>query len=235
MKTTMINIFFVAFVSLIIIGCETIKQSTNQQKGVAVGATSGAVIGGVLGNNIGNKNNTALGAILGAAIGGVAGGIIGNKMDKQAAEIKTAIPGATVERVGEGINVTFDEKNPDGSQAGVYFANNQYNINSNAQLAILKLNNVFIEYPDTNILIEGHTDNTGSANYNLSLSERRANAVAAALLETGVSPTRITTKWYGESQPIMENTNDVNRALNRRVHFVITANEKMKAEAKQNQ
>lgn len=235
MKITMVKFIFIAFGSLIINGCETIKQSTNQQRGVAVGATSGAVIGGVLGNNIGNKNNTALGAILGAAIGGVAGGIIGNKMDKQAAEIKTAIPGATVERVGEGINVTFDEKNPDGSQAGVYFANNQYNINSNAQLALNKLNNVFTEYPDTNILIEGHTDNTGSASYNLSLSERRANAVAAALLATGVSSNRITTKWYGESQPKMDNTSDENRALNRRVHFVITANEKMKADAKQNQ
>ena len=102
-------------------------------------------------------------------------------------------------------------------------------------MALNKLNKVFIEYPDTNILIEGHTDNTGSATYNLSLSERRANAVAAALLATGVSSNRITTKWYGESQPKLDNTSDENRALNRRVHFVITANEKMKAEAKQNQ
>lgn len=235
MKITFVKFTFIALGAFVINGCETIKQSTNQQKGVAVGATSGAVIGGVLGNNIGNKNNTALGAILGAAIGGVAGGIIGNKMDKQAEEIKNAIPGATVESVGEGINVTFDEKNPDGSQAGVYFANNQYSINSNAQLALNKLNKVFTEYPDTNILIEGHTDNTGAATYNMSLSERRANAVATALLATGVSSNRITTKWYGESQPKLENTSDENRALNRRVHFVITANEKMKAEAKQNQ
>lgn len=235
MKITMFKFILIAFGTFIINGCETIKQSTNQQRGVAVGATSGAVIGGVLGNNIGNKNNTALGAILGAAIGGVAGGIIGNKMDKQAEEIKTAIPGATVERVGEGINVTFDEKNPDGSQSGVYFANNQYNINSNAQLALDKLNKVFTEYPDTNILIEGHTDNIGAANYNLSLSERRANAVADALRATGISSSRITTKWYGENQPKLENTTEGNRALNRRVHFVITANEKMKAEAKQNQ
>lgn len=207
MKITIVKFIFLVFGSLIMNGCETIKQSTNQQRGVAVGATSGAVIGGVL----------------------------GNKMDKQAAEIKNAIPGATVERVGEGINVTSDEKNPDGSQAGVYFANNQYNINSNAQLALNKLNNVFTAYPDTNILIEGHTDNTCSASYHLLLSERRANAVAAALLATGISSNRITTKWYGESQPKMENISDENRALNSRVHFVITANEKMKAEAKQNQ
>lgn len=215
--------------------CEAIKKSTSQQRGVAVGATSGAVIGGVIGNNVGNKNNTALGAILGAAIGGVAGGIIGNKMDKQAQEIKAAIPGATVERVGEGINVTFDELNPDGSKAGVYFANDQYSINSNAQLALGMLQKVFNDYPDTNILIEGHTDNVGSANYNLGLSEKRAKAVSDALLMTGINANRITTKWYGESQPKVDNSTDENKALNRRVQFVITANEKMKAEAKQNQ
>jgi outer membrane protein OmpA-like peptidoglycan-associated protein len=235
MKITIIKFAFIAFAPFILNGCETIKQTTNQQRGVAVGATSGAVIGGVIGNNVGNKNNTALGAILGAAIGGVAGGIIGNKMDKQALEIKAAIPGATVERVGEGINVTFDELNPDGSKAGVYFANNQYAINSNSQLALDMLKKVFTDYPDTNILIEGHTDNVGAANYNLALSERRAKSVATALLAKGVSDNRITTKWYGETQPKVENINDENKALNRRVQFVITANEKMKAEAKQNQ
>lgn len=235
MKITIIKFAFIAFTPFILNGCEAIKKSTNQQKGVAVGATSGAVIGGVIGNNVGNKNNTALGAILGAAIGGVAGGIIGNKMDKQAQEIKAAIPGATVERVGEGINVTFDELNPDGSKAGVYFANNQYTINSNSQLALDMLKKVFTEYPDTNILIEGHTDNVGAASYNLALSERRAKAVASALLATGVSENRITTKWYGEAQPKVENINEESKALNRRVQFVITANEKMKAEAKQNQ
>lgn len=235
MKITMLKFTFIAIGALILNGCEAIKKTTNQQRGVAVGATSGAVIGGVIGNNVGNKNNTALGAILGAAIGGVAGGIIGNKMDKQAQEIKSAIPGATVERVGEGINVTFDELNPDGSKAGVYFANNQSSINSNSQLALNMLKKVFTEYPDTNILIEGHTDNVGAANYNLALSEKRARAVADALLATGVSASRITTKWYGETQPKVENINDESKALNRRVQFVITANEKMKAEAKQNQ
>lgn len=235
MKITILSISFLTLSALLFNSCEAIKKSTSQQRGVAVGATSGAVIGGVIGNNVGNKNNTAFGAILGAAIGGVAGGIIGNKMDKQAQDIKAAIPGATVERVGEGINVTFDELNPDGSKAGVYFANDQYSINGNAQLALGMLQKVFNDYPDTNILIEGHTDNVGSANYNLGLSEKRAKAVSDALLMTGINANRITTKWYGESQPKVDNSTDENKALNRRVQFVITANEKMKAEAKQNQ
>lgn len=213
-------------------GCESIKRTSNRDKGVAVGAAGGAVIGGVIGNNVGKNGNTALGAIIGAAIGGVAGGIIGNNMDKQAEKIKTEIPGATVERVGEGINVTFDEKNPDGSKAGVYFATNKYNITDNSKLALQKLEKIFVEYPETDILIEGHTDDVGSDSYNYTLSRKRAEAVANYLKIAGVAATRITTKWYGETQPKVENNSDANRALNRRVEFAITANEKMKADAK---
>ena len=227
------SILFAAIIS-IVASCETIKNTSNQKKGVAVGATSGAVLGGIIGNNVGNKNNTALGAILGAAIGGVAGGIIGKKMDNQAEVIKAEIPGANVKRVGEGIDVTFDENNPDGSKVGIFFDNNKYNINSNAQLAINKFKKIFAEYPDTDILIEGHTDDIGSNAYNNSLSQRRAIAVSNALKNEGIDPSRINTKWYGESQPKVENNNDENRSTNRRVQFVITANEKMKAEAVKN-
>ena len=217
---------------LIVSGCESIKQTSNRDKGVAVGAASGAVIGGVLGNNVGNGKNTALGAIIGAAVGGVAGGIIGNKMDRQAEKIKTEIPGAKVERIGEGIDVTFDENNPDGSKAGVYFETNKFDISSNSKLALDKLIKIFAEYPETNILIEGHTDNVGTDTYNMTLSQKRAMAVSEYLKNTGVAATRIITKWYGETQPKVANDSDANKALNRRVQFVITANEKMKAEAK---
>jgi len=221
-----------ASVVLIISSCESIKQTSNKNKGIAVGAASGAVIGGVVGNNVGNKNNTALGAILGAAIGGVAGGLIGNNMDKQAEKIKAEVPGANVERVGEGINVTFDENNPDGSKAGVYFKTNDYSISPNSQLALKKLQKIFAEYPDTNILIEGHTDNVGSMSSNMLLSQRRANAAENYLQSEGVSSNRIITKWDGESQPRVENDSYENKATNRRVQFVITANEKMKEQAK---
>lgn len=219
-------------VILMISSCETIKKTSNQDKGVVIGTAGGAVLGGVIGNNVGNKNNSALGAILGAVVGGVAGGIIGNKMDRQAEKIKTEIPGAKVERVGEGIDVTFDENNPDGSKAGVYFETNKYNISSNSKLALDKLQKIFAEYPETNILIEGHTDNVGTDTYNMGLSQRRATAVGDYLKAAGVSSSRLIIKWYGESQPKVENTSDANRALNRRVQFVITANEKMKADAK---
>jgi len=233
MKNNLTNILLpVSALMLMISSCETVKRTSNRDKGIVVGSAGGAVIGGVIGNNVGNKNNTALGAILGAVVGGVAGGIIGNKMDKQAEKIKTEIPGAKVERVGEGIDVTFDENNPDGTKAGVYFETNKYNITSNSKLALDKLQKIFAEYPETNILIEGHTDNVGTDEYNLGLSQRRADAVGDYLKTAGVSSSRLIIKWYGESQPKVENSSDANRALNRRVQFVITANEKMKAEAK---
>ena len=197
-----------------------------------MGATGGAVIGGILGNNIGKGKNTALGASLGAAIGGVAGGIIGNKMDKQAEQIKTEIPGAKVERVGEGINVTFDENNPDGSKAGVYFATNKFDITSNSKLALDKLVKIFNQYPETNILVEGHTDDVGKDTYNMTLSEKRANAVGDYLRGQGIAASRLTIKFYGESQPKVDNLSAENRALNRRVEFAVTANEKMKSDAK---
>ena len=171
--------------------------------------------------------------IVGAAVGGVAGGIIGNKMDRQAEKIKSEIPGAKVERIGEGIEVTFDENNPDGSKAGVYFETNKYNISANSKLALNKLQKIFTEYPDTDILVEGHTDDVGTDAYNMKLSEKRARAVGDYLWQQGIPYARMIIHWYGESQPKVTNDSDTNRALNRRVQFVITANEKMKTEAKE--
>lgn len=233
MKSILTKTFYgILSISFLAAGCDTTRRASNQNKGVAIGGATGAVIGGIIGNNVGKKGNTALGAILGAAIGGAAGGIIGNKMDKQAEKIKTEIPGAKVERVGEGINVTFDENNPDGTKAGVYFATGKYNITPNSQLAIDKLVKIFTEYPETNILVEGHTDNVGSDASNMTLSERRAMAVGTELKKDGLAATRLTIKWYGESQPKGDNTTMEGKASNRRVEFSITANEKMKADAK---
>ncbi len=233
MKNIFTRTFLLAAgISVFATSCDSTRRMSKQDKGVAVGAGAGAVIGGIIGNNVGNKNNTALGAIIGAAVGGVAGGIIGNKMDRQAEKIKTEIPGAKVERIGEGIRVTFDEANPDGSKAGVYFATNKYDINANSKLALDKMVKIFNEYPETNLLIEGHTDDVGKDTYNYGLSQRRAEAVANYLRTTSIASDRLITKWYGETQPISTNTDAASRALNRRVEFVITANEKMKAEAK---
>ncbi|MBK8611305.1 MAG: OmpA family protein [Chitinophagaceae bacterium] len=232
MKKRIGNMFLLTAVTLLLItGCSTVKKANNAEKGAVIGTVGGAVIGGVIGNNVG-KGNTVLGAIIGGVVGGVAGTIIGNAMDKQAEKIKNEIPGAEVQRVGEGIIVTFNEKNPDGSQMGVYFDFDKSEITSNSARALDKLVQIFNEYPETNILIEGHTDDEGTENYNLALSERRAWAVGNYLKRENIAASRLTINWYGEGQPKVENTSDANRAENRRVEFAITANEKMKAEAK---
>jgi len=214
-------------------GCSETKKMSKEQKGAAAGAAGGAAIGGIIGNNVGKKGNTVLGALIGAVIGGVAGGVIGNKMDRQAEQIKTEVPGAQVTRVEEGINVTFDENNPDGSKAGVFFATNQFNITNNSKLSLDKLVKIFNQYPETNILIEGHTDNVGADAYNLSLSQKRAEAVGNYLKNNNIPANRLTIKWYGKTEPKVDNDTDAHRAQNRRVEFAITANEKMKADAKQ--
>lgn len=233
MKTIFAKIFIPATAFMLLVsGCSSVKKTNKTQRGAAIGTAGGAVIGGIIGNNVGNKNNTVLGAVIGGVVGGVAGGIIGNKMDRQAEKIKNEIPGAEVERVGEGIIVTFPDKNPDGSKMGVYFEFNQSAITSNSKLALDKLVKIFNEYPETNILVEGHTDDKGTDSYNLSLSQKRADAVGSYLRTQGIGSSRLTIKWYGETQPKVDNSTDASRAENRRVEFGITANEKMKAEAK---
>ena len=206
--------------SLLFTSCEAVKNSNNTQRGVAIGAASGAVIGGILGNNIGKGGNAALGAVLGGIVGGAAGGIIGNKMDKQAREIKTALPGAEVERVNEGIKVTMKENM-------VNFAFNSSELSSSAKTNLDKLAKVLVNNPDTNINIYGHTDNKGTDAYNMTLSEKRANSVVNYLVSHGVKRNRMFAKGMGESDPVATNETEAGRAENRRVEFAITANEKM--------
>ena len=206
--------------SLLFTSCEAVKNSNNTQRGVAIGAASGAVIGGILGNNIGKGGNAALGAVLGGIVGGAAGGIIGNKMDKQAREIKTALPGAEVERVNEGIKVTMKENM-------VNFAFNSSELSSATKTNLDKLAKVLVNNPDTNINIYGHTDSKGTDAYNMTLSEKRANSVVNYLASHGVKKNRMFAKGMGESDPVATNKTEAGRAENRRVEFAITANEKM--------
>lgn len=230
MKTTINKFFAILFASTLlfgIMGCEATRNANNKQKGAVIGATSGAVIGGVVGNNVG-EGNTALGAIIGGVVGGAAGAYIGNRMDKQAKEIENEIPGAEVERVGEGINVTFDET------SGVYFDTEQYDINSKSAQTLNALIDIFKEYPNSNILIEGHTDSTGSSAYNLTLSKNRAQSVTNYLVSNAIDPSRLNTTWYGETQPKYDNSTVEGRSKNRRVELAIVANEELIEEAKQN-
>lgn len=204
------------FISL---GCSSWSRTA---KGGAIGATGGAVVGGVIGKQAGN---TVVGAIIGAAIGGAAGAYIGNYMDKQAEEIEKDIEGARVERVGEGIRITFD--------SGILFDVDKAELKPVSKENIAKLANVLKKYEDTNILIEGHTDATGSEEYNLELSRKRAQNVANYLASLGISPTRFTIMGYGESQPLMTNDTPEGRAANRRVEIGIMANDKLKKVAQE--
>lgn len=207
-------------VSLFAAGCSSSRKMSNQDKGVLIGAGSGAVVGGVIGRAAGN---TGLGAIIGAGVGGVTGGVIGRHMDKQAEEIKKEVPGVKVERVGEGIVVEFSE--------AVLFGFNQSNLNAQAYRSLDKLVTVLNKYPDTDLEIDGHTDSKGSVEYNQTLSEKRAHAVADYLIGHNISAGRIKTVGMGEKYPKYSNDTEEGRAGNRRVEFQITANAKMKEDA----
>lgn len=192
-------------------------------KGGLLGAGGGAVVGGVLGRVIGGKSGTAAGAIIGAAVGGTGGALIGRKMDKQAEELQRDMQNARVERVGEGIKITFD--------AGILFDTNKSDLRPASMTEIQKMATVLKKYPDTNVLVEGHTDASGSDAINQPLSERRAQAVANYTQQQGVDAARITSKGYGSSQPIADNTTAEGKQANRRVEIAIFANEKMKKAA----
>ena len=226
MKINKLNIaaFFIAG-SLLLTSCESVQNANNTQKGAAIGTAAGAVIGGILGNNIGKGGNAPLGAVLGGVVGGVAGGVIGDKMDKQAKEIKEVLPGAEVERVGEGIKVTLNENT-------VNFDFNSANLTTLAKTNLDKLVTVLKNNPDTNINIYGHTDSIGSDAVNLRISSQRAEAVKNYLVAKGISASRMFTEGLGKSSPIASNDTDAGRAKNRRVEFAITANEKMINDAK---
>lgn len=204
-------------VATIFSGC----QASNAGKGGAIGVAAGGALGAVIGNQ---SDNTAAGAIIGAAIGGTAGALIGRHMDKQAEELRNDLEGAEIERIGEGIKITFD--------SGLLFDVDSDKIKNTTEDNLTQLSSTLKKYEDTNILIEGHTDATGSDSYNQTLSEQRASSVSNFLVGQGVTIARVTTKGYGELQPIADNELQDGRQANRRVEVAIYANDKMKRMAK---
>ena len=214
--------------AMVLISCEAIQNANNTQKGAVIGTAAGAILGAVIGNNAGKGGNAPQGAVLGGVVGGVVGGVIGNKMDKQAKEIKETLPGAEVERVGEGIKVTLPERM-------VNFAFDSSDLTSSAKVNLDKLAEVLKNNPDTNINIYGHTDSRGTDEYNQKLSERRAASVKSYLMDRGVAASRMFTMGVGEKEPVASNETDAGRAENRRVEFAITANEEMIQDAQQAQ
>ena len=215
-KTVVGAIILLLCSSIMFMGC----GASNTVKGGGIGAAAGAVIGGLIGKATGN---TAEGAIIGAVIGGAGGALIGHYMDKQAEEMKQDLKNAKVERVGEGIKITFD--------SGILFDVNKSDLRSEARTNIENLAKILNKYEDTNILIEGHTDSTGSAEHNQKLSEERAGAVANFAKGLGVAGPRFTTVGYGETQPIAANSTVSGRQQNRRVEIAIFANDKLKKAA----
>ena len=211
------KIFFaIPVVAFLIMGC----NATKTQKGAAIGGTAGAVGGTIIGKAAGNKT---LGTIIGAIVGGTAGAIIGNDMDKQAKQIQTQVPGAKVERVGEGIKVEFNEK--------ILFAFSKSDLSDSAKINLDNLATILKNNPNTNIEIQGHTDSRGTEEYNMGLSLRRANAVKDYLISQVIDSARMTVKGYGETAPAYSNDTPEGMSQNRRVEFLITANDKMKADA----
>ncbi len=208
-----LNLFLMFFASgVMMMGC---ADWSNTGKGGAIGAGSGGAIGGLIGAK---KGNTAGGAIIGAAVGGLAGAAIGKYMDKQAKELE-AIENAKVERKEEGIKVTFD--------SGILFGFDSYSLTPESQESVMELAGILNKYPETNLIIDGHTDNRGTASYNQGLSERRANSVTNYLKMRGVSGDRLTTRGMGFGNPIETNETDEGRAKNRRVEIGIVANDEL--------
>jgi outer membrane protein OmpA-like peptidoglycan-associated protein len=204
--------FFVALLSAASLsGCASLSKT---QEGAAIGAATGAVLGGVIGNQTGS---TARGAIIGAAVGGAAGALIGHQMDQQAEALEEELPGATVERVGEGIQVTF--------ASGILFDFDAYALRSEARANLGNLAASLNRYPDSEVLIVGHTDSSGADAYNQTLSERRAGAARDFLLAQGVAAGRIKSMGKGESEPVASNDTPDEMQANRRVEVAIFASE----------
>ena len=204
----------IAFLVAGSVGVSACASLNKKEEGAIIGATAGAAVGGVIGNQTGS---TAKGAIIGAVVGGTAGAIIGHQMDQQAKELSQNIKGATVERVGEGIQVTF--------ASGLLFAFDSDSIQTAAATNLRELASSLQKYPDSQLLIVGHTDNVGDDSYNQRLSERRSNSAAAYLAAQGVARTRLAATGKGESEPVTTNDTDAGRQKNRRVEVAIYASE----------
>ncbi len=225
MRTQFTNKFFALPIFALLLfgaalmGCSSMSRT---EKGAATGAGAGAVIGGVIGRATGS---TAKGAVIGAVVGGGAGAIIGAQMDKQADELDQELEGAQVERVGEGIQVTFD--------SAILFGFDSDNLSAQAKTNLSDLAQSLQKYPNTEAVVVGHTDAVGSDSYNQRLSERRAAAAGNYLISQGVARSRVTTLGRGESEPVASNETEMGRSSNRRVEIGIFATEEYREQLDQ--
>ena len=216
-RTPLLALAAIALGANTLTACASLNQ---KERGAIVGAAAGGAIGGAVGSKNGG---TARGAIIGAAVGGAAGAIIGHQMDQRAKEIQQTVAGATVERVGEGLLVTFE--------SGLLFDFDSDVLKSAARENLRNLATSLQKSPNTNVMIVGHTDAQGTDSYNLGLSERRASAAAAFLAEQGVARSRLVIRGRGEGEPVASNESDAGRAQNRRVEVALYANSTLREQA----
>jgi outer membrane protein OmpA-like peptidoglycan-associated protein len=209
------SLLALTLVIVLLAGCSSVNQTVQPTPSPKTGAVTEIM-----------TTNTARTAILNESVGGEAGAYIGNIMDKQAEEIRKEIIDAKVERVGEGIKITF--------KSGMLFNTGKATFQESAKTELQKLAATLNKYEDTMILIEGHTDSVGTIEYNMVLSQKRAKAVASQLSDNKVNPTRFILVGYGQSQPVASNATGDGRQVNRRVELAITANEKLKKAASKN-
>jgi outer membrane protein OmpA-like peptidoglycan-associated protein len=205
-------------IALTIGGCKNLSRTA---QGTVIGAGAGAAAGAVVGKALGD---TAKGAIIGAVVGGAAGAVIGRQMDRQAQELERNIDGAHIERVGEGIAITFD--------SGLLYGFDSAELQPAARENLTKLANSLKNYPDSDILIVGHTDSIGNENYNMGLSNRRAQSAKNYLVAQGIPADRIRTEGRGENEPIADNETEAGRQENRRVEVAIFASDEYVARVK---
>jgi len=207
-------VLWLAIVSVTTAGC---AMETKTQKGAVIGTGVGAAVGAGLGQAIGrNTSATLIGAAAGAVAGGLTGGAIGNYMDKQEATMRQElanVEGASVQRNMDMLAVTF--------KSDVLFGYDSAALKAGSYDELSRVAKVLNQYPQTNILIGGHTDSKGTEVYNQTLSQKRAETVKNALVGMGVNPSRMTTTGYGESKPIVDNDTEAGRQMNRRVEIVI--------------
>jgi len=211
-----------AGVLLLSAGCATNPDGTTEYKRTAIGALAGAAVGAGGGALIAGRGHRGTGALIGGIVGAAGGGAVGNYMDRQAAEMKRILPEAAVAREGDKLYVALP--------SGILFDVDKTEIKPAARESIAKAAEVLVKYPDTYITVEGHTDSSGTTEYNQKLSERRADAVRDMLTRGGVPASRIGIKGYGESDPVADNSTPEGRQSNRRVQVEIRPNEKLKAQ-----
>jgi len=211
----------IASVALLTSGCATNPDGSYEFKNTAIGALGGAALGAGVGALVGGKTHRGRNAAIGGLTGAVVGGGIGNYMDRQAAALKKNMPEAEVVRDGDKVYVALP--------SGILFDTGKDVLKPAAKDSLAKAA-VTLKTSETNIIIQGHTDSTGSDSINQPLSQRRAQHVLDFLAANGVSGSKMTAVGYGSSRPAVPNDTDANRALNRRVQLEISPNDKLKAE-----